>query len=141
MTALTSIEIRRRLPATVAEVFRWWTEPDLMATWMTPTGEAEASVDLRQGGAIRIVMRGAGMVIEHVGTIQEIDPPRRLVFTWASPYTGPKPSMVTLELEPAGDGGTELRLVHSELPEEAAPSHGGGWGAMLTRLEGLLGGD
>ena len=138
MNRSSSIEIRRRLSAPVAEVFRWWTEPDLIEMWMTPAGEVEASIDLRAGGAFRIVMRGAGMVIEHVGTFLEVDRPRRLMFTWSSPYTGPRPGVVTVELEPAGDDGTDLRLVHAELPEEVAPSHAGGWGAMLARLEGML---
>lgn len=132
------IEIRRRLPAPIAEVFRWWTEADRLAQWMTPVGTVEAEVDLRVGGALRIVMRGEGMVIEHVGEFIEIEEPRRLAFTWSSPYTGARPSLVTLSLEPDGDGATFLRLVHSELPAPAADSHRGGWGAMLLRLEGVM---
>ena len=138
MSDPNTVEIRRRLPAPVAEVFRWWTDPDLVATWMAPVGEVEASIDLRVGGEFRIVMRGPGTVIEHVGTFLEVQRPRRLVFTWSSPYTGPRPSVVTVELEAAGSDDTELRLLHTGLPEETAPSHGGGWGLMLTRLEGML---
>jgi uncharacterized protein YndB with AHSA1/START domain len=132
------IEIRRRLPASVAEVFRWWTEADLLREWMSPIGTVEAEVDLRVGGALRIVMRGDGTVIEHVGEYVEIEPPRRLVFTWASPFTGVEPSLVTVELEPEGADATQLHLIHSRLPESAAPSHQGGWGAMLDRLRGQL---
>jgi len=133
-----ALEIERRLPAPVDEVFRWWTEPERLQEWMSPVGTVEAEVDLRVGGSIRIVMRGDGMVIEHQGTFLEIVPPRRLVFTWMSPYTGPQPSVVTVELEPDG-GATRLRLIHQQLPEAAMTSHRGGWGAMLNRLEGRLG--
>jgi uncharacterized protein YndB with AHSA1/START domain len=105
---------------------------------MSPVGTVEAEVDLRVGGALRIVMRGEGTVIEHFGKYIEIDPPRRLVFTWASPYTGAEPSLVTLELEPAGAEGTHLLLVHSQLPESVAKSHRHGWGTMLDRLSGKL---
>ena len=132
------IEIRRRLSAPVAEVFRWWTEADRLGQWMAPVGTVEAEIDLRVGGALRVVMRGEGMVIEHVGEFVEIDEPRRLAFTWSSPYTGARPSLVTLSLEPDGEEATLLRLVHSELPAPAADSHRGGWGAMLLRLEGVL---
>jgi uncharacterized protein YndB with AHSA1/START domain len=128
------VEIRRRLPAPIAEVFRWWTEPDRLREWMSPTGSVEAEVDLRVGGAIRIVMSGPGAVIEHVGEYLEIDPPRRLVFTWASVFTGAQPSVVTVELEPDGEGATQLRLVHVHLPEPAAVTHRDGWGTMLDRL-------
>jgi uncharacterized protein YndB with AHSA1/START domain len=132
------IEIRRRLPAPAAEVFRWWTEADRLCEWMSPVGTVEAQVDLRVGGALRIVMRGEGTVIEHFGEYIEIDPPRRLVFTWVSPFTGAEPSLVTLELEPEGADATRLLLVHSRLPESVAKSHRDGWGTMLDRLSGQL---
>jgi uncharacterized protein YndB with AHSA1/START domain len=128
------IEIERRLPAPVAEVFRWWTRADLLGQWMAPVGTVEAEVDLRVGGSLRVVMKGEGMVIEHVGEFVEIEEPRRLAFTWSSPYTGAGPSLVTITLEPDGDRATLLRLVHSELPAPAADSHRGGWGAILRRL-------
>lgn len=105
---------------------------------MSPIGTVEAEVDLRVGGVLRIVMRHEGTVIEHVGEYVEIDPPRRLVFTWASPFTGTEPSLVTLELEPEGVNTTELHLVHSRLPESIVTTHGEGWGAMLDRLSGRL---
>lgn len=138
MSGPGTIEIRRRLLAPIAEVFRWWTEPDRLREWMSPTGSVEAEVDLRVGGALRIVMSGHGAVIEHVGEYLEIDPPRRLVFTWASVFTGAQPSLVTVELEPDGDGATQLRLVHAQLPETAVVSHRDGWGGMLDRLAGVL---
>ena len=132
------IDIRRVLPGTVTEVFKWWTEPDRLQKWMSPIGTVEAEVDLRVGGALRIVMRGEGTVIEHFGEYLEIDPPRRLVFTWVSPFTGDEPSLVTIELEPKGPDATQLHLVHSQLPESIAASHQDGWGAMLDRLQGRL---
>jgi uncharacterized protein YndB with AHSA1/START domain len=134
MTGTAFLEVERRLPAPIAEVFRWWTEPELLSRWMTPTGTVEVSLELRVGGALRIVMRGSDTVIEHAGTYIEIDPPRRLVFTWASPFTGAEPSLVTVDLEPDGDDATILRLRHSELPDAVAESHRGGWSAMLDRL-------
>jgi uncharacterized protein YndB with AHSA1/START domain len=128
------VEIRRRLPAPVSEVFRWWPEADRLAEWMSPVGSIEAQVDLRVGGAFHITMKSEGTVIEHAGEYLEIDPPRRLVFSWSSAYTGPGPSHVTVELEPDAEGATLLRLVHSELPDAVADSHRGGWGKMLDRL-------
>ena len=105
---------------------------------MSPVGTVEAQVDLRVGGALRIVMRGEGTVIEHFGEYIEIDPPRRLVFTWASPFTGAEPSLITLELEPERADATQVLLAHSRLPESVAKSHRDGWGTMLDRLSGKL---
>jgi uncharacterized protein YndB with AHSA1/START domain len=128
------LEIRRRLAAPATEVFKWWTDADRLQEWMSPIGTVKAEVDLRVGGVLRIVMRHEATVIEHVGEYIEIDPPRRLVFTWASPFTGTQPSLVTVELEPEGENATKLHLVHSRLPELIVTTHREGWGAMLDRL-------
>ncbi len=138
MSGPGSVEIRRRLPAPVSEVFRWWTDVDRLQQWMSPIGTVEAEVDLRVGGGLRILMRGEGTVIEHFGEFLEIEPPRRLVFTWISRFTGPEPSVVTVELEPDGATATNIRIVHSNLPESVATLHRDGWGAMLDRLSGGL---
>jgi uncharacterized protein YndB with AHSA1/START domain len=58
--------------------------------------------------------------------------------TWASPFTGAEPSLITLELKPEGADATQLLLVHSRLPESVAKSHWDGWGTMLDRLSGKL---
>jgi uncharacterized protein YndB with AHSA1/START domain len=128
------VEIRRRIHAPIADVFDWWTQAEKMRQWMSPVGVAEAHVDLRLGGAFRIVMKSGDTEISHTGEFIEIETPTRLVFTWVSPYTGPDPSLVTLELEPDGENATRLRLVHSQLPSAVAPSHRDGWGTMLDRL-------
>jgi uncharacterized protein YndB with AHSA1/START domain len=134
LTSPHQVEINRRLSVPIGEVFRWWTEPDRLEEWMSPVGTVDAEVDLRIGGALRIVMKSGDTVIEHVGQYIEIERPNRLVFTWRSPFTGPEGSIVTLDLEPDGDDATLLRLVHSRLPDSVAPSHRDGWGSMLDRL-------
>jgi uncharacterized protein YndB with AHSA1/START domain len=133
----TEVELRRHLPAPPEEVFRAWTDPELMSQWLTPVGTATASVDLRVGGAFSVVMSGEGTTIEHTGEYLEVEPPHLLVFTWRSPFTGGEPSVVSVRLVPVGPG-TELTLVHRQLPADAVESHAGGWGQMLERLERLL---
>ena len=133
-----AVEINRLLPAPIAEVFDWWTQAEKLREWMSPVGVAEATVDLRIGGKFRIVMRSGDVAIDHTGKFLEIEMPRRLVFTWVSAFTGPDPSLVTVELEPDGDNATRLRLIHSKLPEAIAASHRDGWGTMLDRLETSL---
>jgi len=83
-----------------------------------------------------------GARLEHSGVFQVIEPYRRLVFTWQSPYTGPSPSVVTVELRPAADDpdATELTLEHAFLPEEHRGGHAGGWDRILDRLSIALGG-
>jgi uncharacterized protein YndB with AHSA1/START domain len=129
----TLLEVRRLLPATAEEVFAAWTEPELMGRWMSPVGHAEVEVDLRVGGRFRVAMVGDDRRIEHTGEYLEISPPRRLVFSWESAYTGPAPTVVTVRLRPVDDE-TELLLTHERLHEDQVEPHSGGWGRMLDRL-------
>jgi uncharacterized protein YndB with AHSA1/START domain len=133
MTDETEIEITRLLPAPASEVFRWWTEADLLRRWMSPVGSVEAEVDLRVGGTFRILMKDGDVAIDHVGEYLEIDRPRRLVFTWRSQYAGPS-SVVTVSFQSEGSSSTRLVIVHSGLPPGAAEEHQGGWGAIARRL-------
>lgn len=138
MSGPDAIEVKRRLPAPVGEVFSWWTQAEKLREWMSPVGFAEAEVDLRVGGAFRIVMRSADVAITHTGEYVEIETPTRLVFTWVSPFTGPEPSLVTVELVPDGEDATRLTITHSGLPSRVAASHRDGWGKMLDRLAASL---
>jgi uncharacterized protein YndB with AHSA1/START domain len=132
-----TLEIRRILPASPEQVFAAWTDASWLALWMSPVGHARVEADPRPGGRLHVVMVGDGREIEHSGVFLEVEPPRRLSFTWASPYTGSRPSRVSIELA-ATDGGTDITLRHERLPFGAAASHRGGWGSMLERLGGLL---
>jgi uncharacterized protein YndB with AHSA1/START domain len=130
-----ALVVERVIRATPDEVFDAWTTPSRMAAWMSPIGAAEAEVDLRVGGSFRVVMVEAR--IEHTGEYLEIDPPRRLVFTWVSPFTGGESSVVTVELHPHEDG-TRVVLTHERLPENVVDGHRDGWGTMIDRLAGIL---
>jgi uncharacterized protein YndB with AHSA1/START domain len=133
----TSLKLERLLPASIEEVFEAWTDPQVMARWLTPAGRAEVEADVRVGGRLRVVMIGDDMRIEHTGEFLVVDPPRRLSFTWRSLYTGDNDSIVTVVLTPHGES-TRLVLSHERLPEQSVSSHEGGWGSMLERLAALL---
>jgi uncharacterized protein YndB with AHSA1/START domain len=65
-------------------VWEVWTNPTHLARWWGPRGfsNPRCEVDLREGGAIRIDMRGPdGVVYPMAGRFLEIVKPRRLVFT------------------------------------------------------------
>ncbi|HKR98603.1 MAG TPA: SRPBCC domain-containing protein [Candidatus Dormibacteraeota bacterium] len=132
-----ALRVERVLPATPDAVFRSWTTPALMAGWLSPTGRAEVTADVRVGGRFSVVMLGDETHIDHEGEYLELEPPRRLVFTWSSAYTGDGPSVVTVQLEPV-DAGTRIVLTHEQLPAEHAAAHESGWGAILDRLSESL---
>lgn len=71
------------------------------------------------------------------GEYVELDPPRRLVFTWGWEGENPvAPGSTRVEFSLGAEGGgTRLHFVHSGLPTaDAAGSHGYGWDHYLARL-------
>ena len=133
------VRIERVIAAPPERVFDAWLDPVLVARWLSPTGRAEAETDPRVGGTFRVVMLGDGIRLEHSGTYLELEPGRRLTFTWRSPFTGPNPTQVTIDLAPERDGAaTHLTLTHLRLPAVEVANHRGGWGSILDRLAGVL---
>jgi uncharacterized protein YndB with AHSA1/START domain len=130
--------LRRLVRAPAADVFGAWTDPAVMALWLSPVGSATASVDLRIGGRFQLVMADEHLSIEHTGEYRVIEPPRLLVFTWRSEFTGMRDTLVTVRLTEHRPGETELELTHEFSTDAEASSHAGGWGQILHRLESYL---
>ena len=133
---MTPVVVERTVPVAPERAFDAWLLESDLRVWMAPLGEIE--LDPRVGGRFRIVMLREdreGGPIEHVGEYRELDRPRRLVFTWHSPYTDGE-SLVTVELMPTDDG-TRIVLTHDGLPETAREGHAGGWGGFLDGLAAL----
>lgn len=140
-----SIEYRttRIVEASPEDVFEAWTDPSVLARWFGPgrMTTPDAEIDARPGGAYRVTMEdAAGGRFVVAGTYREVDPPRRLQFTWrweigvAYDFE----SLVTIELAPVGQA-TELTLVHSGFPDaEAAAGHERGWNESVPKLVALL---
>ena len=99
----------------------------------------EAEVDLRVGGAVRVVMRDPEEDVEYGGGghYTEIDPPTRLAFTWVWDDE-PHETLIEIEFEET-DGATTVRFAHNGLwDEEAVRSHEDGWGNCFDNLERAL---
>ena len=133
--------VRRLLPAPCERVFAAWLDPVSLARWMRPmdTTSAAVEVDPRVGGRFRIVMHHRGQDLEHRGEYLVIEPPSRLEFTWSSPATDARATLVTVELHPR-DGATELVLTHRRLPPSRVDAHRRGWTDIVRLLGESLGG-
>jgi len=72
------------------------------------------------------------------GTYTEIDPPRRLAFTWLWDDNTTR-MLIELDFEETG-GVTTVRFTHRGLwDEDAVRSHEGGWTTAFDNLERALG--
>jgi len=126
------LEIPRSYDAAPERVFRAWTDPASLKTWLAEGGDVVA--DPRPGGLFYLGMQHSGAIRPHYGRYLRVEGPRLLEFTWVSEHTHGKESVVTLEFTPRGHQ-TELRLTHEGLPDERmAMAHTEGWSYFLDSL-------
>ena len=121
---------RISVAASPATVFALLTEPDRLRRWQSVV----SAVDLNVGGDYRhLVVPGAVAR----GEFTEIEPERRLVYTWGwegEAGVPPGSSTVHIELQRDGDR-TIIDFSHDGLPDEdAAISHAHGWDHFVDRL-------
>jgi uncharacterized protein YndB with AHSA1/START domain len=137
-----AVTVRRQIAAPADDLFDAWLDAQSLGTWLRPSGvrETRAETDPRVGGTFRIIMVDDESSMEHTGTYREIDRPRRLVFTWSSPATRFRDSIVTVTFEPSSDDSTVIEIYQVGLPdEEARAGHHAGWSDALRELERIIG--
>ncbi len=137
------LRIERSFQAPAEAVFKAWTSEEVLRRWFygQPGWETpEAEVDLRVGGAVRIVMRdpvkrtdfGGG------GHYTEVDPPSRLAFTWTWDDDEDRETLIEIDFEES-EGATTVRFTHSGLrDEESVRSHQEGWTVCFGNLKRVL---
>jgi uncharacterized protein YndB with AHSA1/START domain len=142
VTDTRTLRIERTFQAPAEAVFDAWTSEEVIRRWWQAERgweTAEAEVDLRVGGGVRVVMRDPDKQVEYGGggTYTEIDRPTRLAFTWI--WDGDtRRTLIALDFDEA-DGITTVSFVHSGLwDEEAVRSHEDGWGRIFDNLERTL---
>ena len=135
VTEETAVVRELTIAARPETVWEFLVDPDKATRWMG----IEATLEPTPGGVYRVTVLPGSVAS---GSFLEVDPPRRLVFTWGwepgmdGPGSSVTPGSTTIEieLEPAGDG-THLRFVHRDLPgADATASHAHGWDHYLDRL-------
>ena len=136
-----SLEIKRFINAPRDRVYAAWTDPAQLRQWFGPEKVQTRNLiaDARVGGKFRWDLTNSeGEKMTCLGEYRELQPGKKIVFTWQwdddedwENHT----SVVTVELSDR-DGGTELRLIHEQLPnEQSRDGHSGGWNSALDKLE------
>jgi uncharacterized protein YndB with AHSA1/START domain len=122
-----TVRVERHYPHPIEKVWRAVTTPEHLSQWFPSPVE----VDLRPGGAMhfRAFQHEPGAA----GTVEEVDAPRLLTFTWGT-------DRLTFELVPDGDG-TTFALTHSFGDRYSAPSFATGWEFCLAALRNVLAGE
>lgn len=117
-----------RIAAPPEVVFGYFTDPQLLVTWI---GQ-RADLDARPGGTFAIDFEGTAAR----GSYVAIEPPNRVVFTWGIPDDATlPPGASTVEVVLVADGGgTIVNLTHRDVPPDREPSHREGWEGCLAAL-------
>jgi uncharacterized protein YndB with AHSA1/START domain len=127
-------------------IFEALTDPRQVMTWWTSENCQIEKFDLepRHGGKwvyesakTRLDVNGVSR-FHCAGEIIEYDPPRLLAYTWiANWHDDPgRRTVVRYELT-AEEGGTQVKITHSGLIQEAAAhkDYSGGWSGVLKNLK------
>jgi uncharacterized protein YndB with AHSA1/START domain len=141
----TTLRIERTFQAPAPKVFEAFTSEEVMRRWWHASPDWETSVaevDLRLGGAVRVVMRNPEDGAEYGGggVYTEIEPPHRLAFTWLWDDNDTR-QLIEITFEER-HGATLVRFTHRDLwNEEAVRSHDEGWNLAFDNLDQVLAGE
>ena len=140
MTDLT-VKINKIIDAPIGKVFDAWLDPKTLSQFILPMPgmeEPEVENEAREGGNFTIIMKVGEDNILHAGKYLEIDPPKKIVFTWESPVSTDD-SVVTLNFTKLDDSRTNIELTHIRfIDEERRSNHEGGWSNILNKLNDIV---
>ena len=135
-----SLVIEKELSGTPEMIFDAWLDQENISKWLKP-GEGVSvpnpQIDGRVGGKFSFTMQIGERELPHFGEYKKINRATELQFTWMSPQgTSGEDTLVTINLEPSGEGKTKLKLTHDFLPtEELRNNHNGGWTRIMECLK------
>jgi len=112
------VEVSVYIAARPETVFPYFTDPGRYVQWMG----RDAMLQPVPGGSYRVFMQHG---VEAAGEFLEIDPPRRVVFTWGwthDPAVPPGTTRVVVTLHAEQDG-TRVVLRHHDLPDDGQRDH------------------
>jgi uncharacterized protein YndB with AHSA1/START domain len=132
--------IVRSFDAPPSVVFALWSDPAHLKRWMGPKGFTclEATLDFRAGGAYRVLIKSAeGDESWFGGVYREIEPDKRLVFTfaWDKGPSADVETLVTITFEERA--GKTVQTFHQTpfRTIERRDSHIGGWNQVFDKEE------
>ena len=139
--ATDDLVISRTFDAPAALVFAMWARPEHMRRWMGPHDFEcrEAAMDFRVGGAYRVMIASAEHGEQWFGGVyRQIEPNRRLVFTFAWDNDGPSAGvemLISIVFEER-DGKT-VQTFHQTgfLNADRRDSHFGGWSGAFHKQQ------
>lgn len=134
MTQTRTATLERTYPAHPEQIWRAWTDPDLLSRWHGCGPDQLWTVhewDVRIGGSLRVSMDIDGEVVVVEGAFIEVEQPSRLRYTFGEGIT------IAVTIESTADG-SRVIVQHAGLPTDEI--HGivtDGWTNSLGQLAAL----
>ena len=136
-----SLTLVRHIKAPPSEVYAAFTRPEQLTRWWGPDAGPvlHAEADVRVDGRYRIVFQTLdGERHENHGVYREVEPDRRLVFTFQWITSPERASLVSVDIASTPDG-TQLTVLHEQFHDDLVRlSHQEGWSGTLTKLQSLV---
>ena len=124
------------IAATPEKVWQALIQGDLTRQWW----KSEMVSDWQPGSAWQHIADDGKGTLEHIGTVLESIPNKRLVITWVGPANAAdkaKHSKVSIDLETLGEK-LRLTVTHEELTAEVLRGISFGWPLVLSSLKSFL---
>jgi uncharacterized protein YndB with AHSA1/START domain len=142
-TPVAVVDLTHIIKHPIEHVYNAWTDQEKMSKWFCihENKILEMQLDVQVGGDYRITMQTPkGDIITVAGQYTEVDPAKKLAFTWKwdwQPEDAPA-THVTLTFNEHSLG-TELRILHKGFADETIRGlHREGWSDALFSVETFL---
>jgi uncharacterized protein YndB with AHSA1/START domain len=142
---MVELEFVRTYAASRQLVWDAWTDPDHMTQWWGPRGistpRESIELDLRPGGrmSFEMVDDATGQRYPNSGTIVEVDPPARIVWSDDGFSDGTGKATATVTFTADDDTTTTLRIhLVADFSDTVRAGAEEGWGSQLDKLEEFL---
>ena len=148
------LRMTRTFDATPDRVFAAWTDPEQFGAWFGPVGMTTVmcEIDAKVGGGWRLIGEGKNIPGRASGPVRptvsgkylEIEPPRRLVFTFAwhekDDFASPRgrETIVTIQFKPV-EQRTEMVFTQAVFEDQPAlAAHNRGWTESFGKFGDFL---
>jgi uncharacterized protein YndB with AHSA1/START domain len=142
---MVELEFVRTYAAPRQLVWDAWTDPDQIALWWGPRGistpRESIKIDLRPGGrmSLEMVDDATGERYPNTGTILDVDPPARLVWSDDGFSNGSGKNTATVTFTEDDAATTTLRIhIVADFTDDVRAGAEQGWGSQLDKLADFL---
>ncbi len=142
---MVELEFERTYAAPRQLVWDAWTDPDQIAQWWGPRGistpRESIVLDLRPGGRMSFDMvdDATGQRYPNSGTLLEVEPPARLVWTDEGFDDGSGKSRATVTFTEVDEQTTTVRVhLVADFTDDVRAGAEQGWGSQLDKLREFL---